>query len=102
MPNASLFNMTMGSEGGSLITKKNKELIVEQECGWNLIELKGPIPFEMSGILSNILKILSDANISVLVNSSYDNDYIFVKKEHLDIAVTSLRNNQFEIEMESL
>ncbi|OED46729.1 hypothetical protein ACH42_03475 [Endozoicomonas sp. (ex Bugula neritina AB1)] len=101
IPNANLFNMTMGTEGVSLIVKKSKELNFEHECGWSLIELKGPIPFEMSGILSSLLKVLSDANISVLVNSSYDNDYIFVKKEDLDTALISLRSNHFVIEMGS-
>ena len=53
------------------------------EAGWKLLKLRGPFEFSAIGVLVSILEPLATANISILAYSSFDTDYILVKREQL-------------------
>ena len=58
------------------------------EKGFSLIKLVGPFQFDETGGLDNLLNPLKDADIPVFVISTYDTDYILIKKDKLAQAIT--------------
>ena len=88
------------------ITKTSDELSIvcpekisiknsKKEMHWSCIKLIGPLPFEMTGVLAKISSCLAEAEISIFAISSYDTDYVLVKKSKLEKAVNSLSNAGF-------
>jgi len=52
--------------------------------------VQGPMPFDLVGIMAKLSKVLADANISLLAQSTFDTDYILVKVDDLDRAQEAL------------
>ncbi|SQH76862.1 conserved protein of unknown function [Shewanella benthica] len=70
---------------------------IEEERGWRCFEVIGPLGFSMTGILSSVSGTLADAEISIFAISTFDTDYILVKKDKLEKAITALKKNNFII-----
>jgi hypothetical protein len=60
------------------------------ETGWALLALAGPFPFEMVGVLASVLEPLAAAGVSIFALSTFDTDYVLVKREKLADAVAAL------------
>lgn len=60
------------------------------ERGWALLALVGPFPFEMVGVLASVLGPLATAGVSIFALSTFDTDYVLVKRERLAIAIDAL------------
>lgn len=58
----------------------------KRESGWACIKALGPLDFGLTGILAKIASVLAQAEISIFAISTYDTDYILVKKEMLAVA----------------
>ncbi len=76
------------------ITKTDDELSIvcdahlpvasgKSETGWACIKVLGPLDFALTGILAKISSVLAKAEISIFALSTYDTDYILVKKDKL-------------------
>lgn len=63
---------------------------IESNNGWKAFMLEGPLDFSLVGILSSLIAPLATAGISVFVISSFQTDYILVKKENLEGAISEL------------
>ena len=61
-----------------------------KECGWACIKVPGPLDFGLTGILSGISGTLARAGISIFAISTFDSDYILVKKESVHPAKEAL------------
>jgi uncharacterized protein len=61
------------------------------ERGWRALQLAGPIPFGLTGILASVLTPLAAAGIGIFAFSTFDTDYVLVKTADLDPALTALR-----------
>ncbi|WP_309570584.1 ACT domain-containing protein [Deinococcus sp.] len=61
------------------------------EGGWVALKLHGPFEFTLTGILTAVLIPLRDAGVGVFALSTFDTDYVLVKRERLDAALTALR-----------
>ena len=59
--------------------------------GWKCIKVKGPLDFNLTGILAGISDILAQGNISIFAISTFDTDYILVITPDLSSATTKLR-----------
>lgn len=70
---------------------------IEFESGWVALEVLGPLAFSLTGILSQISSVLADANISIFAISTFDTDYILVKKGCVDKAVNALRKDGYKV-----
>lgn len=57
----------------------------------------GPLDFSLVGVLADISKVLKAAEISIFVISTYETDYILVKKDNLQKAITVLNNSGYEV-----
>ena len=62
------------------------------ETGWRCLQVEGPLPFEMTGVLAGLSKPLAEAGIPIFVVSTYDTDYLLVKTIDLDRACATLRS----------
>jgi hypothetical protein len=60
------------------------------ERGWMALKLEGPFPFSMTGVLASFLQPLADAQIPIFAISTFDTDYVLIKRENLEQAVAAL------------
>jgi uncharacterized protein len=63
---------------------------VRAERGWVALKLEGPFPFSMTGVLVSFLRPLAEAKIPIFAISTFDTDYVLVKREDLERAKKSL------------
>ena len=60
------------------------------ERGWIALQLQGPFPFSMSGVLASFLQPLAAAQIPIYAISTFDTDYVLIKHANLEHAVLAL------------
>ncbi len=60
------------------------------ESPWTCFKLEGPFPFSLTGILASFLDPLAEDGIPIFAVSTFDTDYILVKKDHATAAVETL------------
>ena len=100
-PDASIPEEILKSNNYSVIKTENELSVVWSELievqslqsskGWKCIKMKGPLDFNLTGILAGISDILAKANISIFAISTFDTDYILVRTQDLSSARTKLR-----------
>lgn len=60
------------------------------ERGWACLELIGPFPFDLTGVLHGFLAPLAEAGIPIFALSTYDTDWVFVPETKLEKALRAL------------
>jgi len=65
--------------------------------GWKAFKIKGELDFSLIGILSRISTLLAENEIGIFAVSTYNTDYILVKKENFDKAIKALESNGYAI-----
>lgn len=70
---------------------------VAAERGWGCLMLQGPFPFELTGILLAVLASLAAAGIGIFAVSTFDTDYVLVKRAQLPAALEALRSHGHSI-----
>jgi uncharacterized protein len=81
------YSITRTSDELSIVcTETNAQTGEKIDKGWKAFKVEGPLDFSLVGILSNLSGILTDGGVSIFVISTYDTDYILVKKENLENA----------------
>lgn len=68
---------------------------IEREDGWKGFCIHGTLDFSLIGILSPILSLLAEHKISVFAESTYDTDYVLVKKENFLHTIEVLEKNGY-------
>lgn len=97
--NADIFMLIFEENCISAIIKNNTitDLVDDIETGWRCFKVDGVLSFDMIGVLQVLLKPLVDIGVSVLANSSYDTDYIFVKACDVEKSCTVWRTHGFKV-----
>ena len=67
------------------------------ERDWRLLMVKGPLPFNLVGIIAGLSVTLADAGVSIFALSTYDTDYIMVKQTDLERALATLRRAGYPV-----
>ena len=70
---------------------------LEREDGWRGLRIEGTLDFSLIGILSPIAAILAENKIGIFAVSTYNTDYVLVKEENFDKAMTALGAAGYEI-----
>ena len=70
---------------------------VARDDGWRGFRIQGVLDFSMIGVLSKISTILAENKIGIFVVSTYNTDYILVKKENFERAIKVLEDKDYEI-----
>lgn len=68
-----------------------------REDGWRVFRIEGTLDFSLVGILANLSGILAENGIGLFAVSTYNTDYILVKRENLDRATAVLSEKGFQI-----
>ena len=69
----------------------------ERDDGWNGFRIEGVLEFSMIGILSKLSGILAEHKIGLFAVSTYNTDYILVKKENFEAALEALASEGYTI-----
>ncbi len=91
------FAVTGTAEELSIVCSEN--IIIdsdESEPDWMGIKVLGPLEFSMTGVLASLSRILADAKISIFAISTFDTDYLLVKSNNIDKAVSELVRAGYE------
>lgn len=63
-----------------------------REDGWRAFRICGVLDFALTGILAQLSAVLAESKIGIFALSTFNTDYILVKKENFDRAVRALEN----------
>jgi uncharacterized protein len=63
---------------------------IRVERGWIALMLEGSFPFSMTGVLASFLQPLAEGKIPIFAVSTFDTDYVLVKREDLERAQKAL------------
>lgn len=72
-----------------------------REDGWKAFRIQGVLDFSLIGVLAEISALLAREKIGIFVLSTYNTDYVLVKKERESDAIRALREAGHVIELES-
>lgn len=70
---------------------------VKAEKDWRILKVEDTLDFSLIGILAKISGILAKNSISIFVISTFNTDYILVKEEKVEKAMTVLSEEGYEI-----
>ena len=59
--------------------------------GWKAFRIQGVLDFSLIGILAKIDTVLADNGISIFAVSTYNTDYVLIKKENYQKALDILQ-----------
>lgn len=79
------------------ITSEVPANTIQRDDGWKAFRIQGVLDFSLIGILAKITGLLAENNISVFAVSTYNTDYVLVKKENYQNALEILEKNGYEI-----
>lgn len=68
-----------------------------REDGWKGFRIEGVLDFSLIGILSKISTVLAENKIGIFAVSTYNTDYILVKEENFERALSVLAEAGYEI-----
>jgi hypothetical protein len=70
---------------------------VRCERDWRAFKVRGPLPFDLIGIIAGLSGTLANAGISIFALSTFETDYIMVKEIDLGRAERALRRAEYPI-----
>ena len=71
-------------------TEDTPSLTIERDDGWRGFRIQGILDFSLIGILSKLSGILAKHEIGIFAVSTYNTDYILVKKENFECELPPL------------
>ena len=87
----SFYSITKTADELSIVClEKSVPGYARSEKEWRAIKIEGELDFSQTGILSSIAVPLAEAKISIFAVSTFNTDYILVKKNKLEKAIDIL------------
>lgn len=71
--------------------------VLEREDGWRAFRVQGELDFSLVGILARISGILAENNIAIFAVSTFNTDYVLIKKQNYRRALNVLRDAGYRI-----
>jgi len=95
---SSLFSITVTATETSIVcaARSVPKKSVHQRP-FTAFEVEGPLDFALTGVLSQLLAPLADAEISVFTLSTFDTDWILVPGDKADAAAEEWRRSGHEV-----
>ena len=79
------------------ITSEVPENMIQRDDGWKAFRIQGVLDFSLIGILAKIATVLADNGISIFAVSTYNTDYVLIKKENYQKALDILQTTGYKI-----
>ena len=97
--NAEYFFIGKTDEEKSLVcvTGEVPENVIEREDGWKAFRIQGVLDFSLIGVLAGISELMAQNKIGIFAVSTYNTDYILIKKENYQKALQVLENAGYQI-----
>ena len=73
------------------ITDEVPANVIQRDDGWKAFRSQGVLDFSLIGILAKIAAALADNGISIFAVSTYNTDYVLMKKENYQKALDVLK-----------
>ena len=89
------YALTKTDEELSLVceTKHVPAKALAREDGWKAFRIEGVLDFSMIGVLSAVSQVLAQGGVSIFALSTYNTDYLLVKRESFQKAAKLLTEN---------
>ena len=71
--------------------------VTDREDGWRGFRIEGLLDFSLVGILAPIAQTLAESKVGIFAVSTFNTDYILVRKENFDRAVKALRAKGYAV-----
>lgn len=95
---AGLVSVTSTAEGVSVVCPTNAAPPSEHSRpGWRLLTVRGPLEFDLTGVMAALASELAAAGVTLLAVSTYDTDHVLVPSVDLSRATKALREAGHEI-----
>lgn len=69
----------------------------DTRAGWRLLTVRGPLEFDLTGVMAALAGELAAAGVTLLAVSTYDTDHVLVRTVDLDRALKALREAGHEV-----
>lgn len=70
---------------------------LKAERGWRILKMEGPFDLSLIGILAGVANVLKASAISLFVVSTFDTDYVLVRKDKLGDAMAALTTDGYHV-----
>jgi hypothetical protein len=67
------------------------------EAGWKAFRIVGTLDFSLIGIIARITTLLAERKIGVFIVSTFNTDYVLVRKDAMPAALSVLSENGYEV-----
>jgi hypothetical protein len=78
-------------------TEDTPDNTIERDDGWRGFCIQGVLDFSLIGILSKLSGILAEHKIGIFAVSTYNTDYILVKEENYERALSVLTSEGYTV-----
>ena len=78
-------------------TEDTPSKTIERDDDWRGFRIQGVLDFSLIGILSKLSGILAEHKIGIFAVSTYNTDYILVKKENFERALDVLASEGYTV-----
>lgn len=79
------------------VTENVPDHVLARDDGWKSFRIEGILDFSLIGILSHISSLLAENEIGIFAISTYNTDYILVKKHNYEKAAAVLSQAGYDI-----
>jgi hypothetical protein len=69
----------------------------KSDVNWACFKVEGPLDFGLVGILAGISSVLTEAGVPIVALSTFDTDYILVKREQVEAAQEALVSAGYQV-----
>ena len=79
------------------LTEDTPAHTLAREDGWKAFRIVGILDFGLTGILAKIADVLAEEQIPLFAVSTFNTDYILVRKEYFSQALHALKENGWTV-----
>jgi hypothetical protein len=95
------FAVTRTDDELSLVLPNSVKIASDKsDSDWACFKVEGPLAFELVGVLAGISFVLAEAGVSIFALSTFDTDYVLVKREQVGAAREALTSAGYQVHQE--
>jgi hypothetical protein len=101
--NTAFYSVTITANELSIVCKQSEIKLddnIRIDRDWRIFRINGMLDLSITGIIAGISELLSEDRIPIFVISTFDTDYMLVKNENMNRAITLLQNEGHVVTLE--